>query len=33
MIITDNKNNNSNNDKDNNYDEIVTEKWTGLLIK
>ena len=26
MIRTDDKNNNSNNDKDNNYDEIVTEK-------
>ena len=33
MIRTDDKNNNSNNDKDNNHDEIVTEKWTGLLIK
>ena len=26
MVRTDDKNNNSNNDKDNNYDEIVTEK-------
>ena len=33
MTITQDKNNNCNNNKDNNHDEIMTQKQVELLIK